>query len=120
MNSTTVFGRLTKDIEIKRLQSDVPYARFNLASRSSVRGGDGEYGTNFFTCVIWREKAERLAKFTKKGDALVVKGSFNAREYDGKTIWELNVEDFVFVSNKEETNKNKELTPLDDDYGCPF
>lgn len=123
MNSITVYGRTTKEIEIKNTTTNVAYARFTLASRGSVKAADGEYKTNFFNCVAWRDKAERLEKFVKKGDALVVKGSLNSREYDNNgtksTIWELNVEDFAFVNGKEGNGKNKELTEIDDD-DIPF
>ena len=122
MNNITIFGRVTKEIELKTTNSNVAYARFNIASRSSIRGTDGEYGTNFFTCVAWRGCAERLHKFVKKGDALVIKGSLNSREYENNgtanTIWELNVEDFAFVGNKD-NGERKELTPIDDD-DIPF
>ena len=127
MNNITVFGRLTKDIELKYTNSKVPYARFNLASKSMVRDAKGEFGVNFFTCLIWRDKAERLAKFVKKGDQLVVKGSFNSREYSNNkgetsTIWELNIEDFAFVSNKDGgKDLPEDLIPMEeDDDNLPF
>lgn len=123
MNNITVYGRITKEIDLKYTNSQVPFARFNLASKSSVRNAEGDYGTNFFPCIIWRDKAERLAKFVKKGDPIVIKGSFNSREYENKgvptTIWELNVEDFAFVSTKE-GGDNKDMTPLDDTEDLPF
>lgn len=126
MNNITVYGRLTRDIDLRYTPSQVVYARFNLASKSLVRGYDGEYGTNFFPCVIWRDKAQRLAKLVKQGDAIIIKGSFNSREYDKngalQIIWELNVEDFELAGSKDEIEKNSdntELTPLDDD-SCPF
>lgn len=119
MNNITVFGRVTREIELKYTSSKVAYARFNLASKSSVRGADGEFGVNFFPCLIWRDKAERLAKFVKKGDPLVVKGSFNSRDYEKNgtknTIWELNIEDFAFVSSKDDVKGDTELVPMDDE-----
>ena len=114
MNNITIFGRITKDIELKSMSSGVSFARFNIASKSMVKNSNGEYETNFFTCVVWREKADRLAKFVKKGDQLVVKGSFNSRTYEKNgektTIWEVNVEDFAFVSNVDKA-ETKELVP---------
>lgn len=118
MNSIVVFGRLTKDLELKTTSGNLAYARFNLASRSSIKDEKGEYKTNFFPCLIWRDKAERLFKFVKKGDQLVVKGSFNSREYEKNgeksTIWELNVEDFAFVNGDSIDKTPKELIPLEE------
>lgn len=125
MNNIVVFGRITKEIELKHTTSKVPYARFNVASKSMVRGADGEFGTNFFTCLVWRDKAERLAKFTKKGNQIVIKGSLNSREYEknGVTvpIWEVNVEDFAFVSSGKESDDTPDgLIPADDEEDLPF
>lgn len=125
MNSIVVFGRVTKEVEVKSTSSGLSYARFNVASKSSMKDEKGEYKTNFFTCVAWREKADRLAKFIKKGDQLVVKGSLNSRDYEKNgeknTIWEINVEDFAFVSVDNIEKTPKELTPVsEDDEDLPF
>ena len=125
MNSIVVFGRITKDIILNTTGSGVSYTRFNLASKSSIKDEKGEYKTNFFSCVAWRDKAERLYKFVKKGDQLVVKGSLNSREYEknGETvpIWELNVEDFAFVSGDSAGKAPKELKQInEDEEDLPF
>ena len=125
MNSIVVFGRVTKEVEVKSTSSGLSYARFNVASKSSMKDEKGEYKTNFFTCVAWREKADRLAKFIKKGDQLVVKGSLNSRDYEKNgeknTIWEMNVEDFAFVSVDNVDKTPKELTPVsEDEEDLPF
>lgn len=125
MNSIVIFGRITKDVEVKATSSGLSYTRFNIASKSSIKDDKGEYKTNFFTCLAWRDKADRLAKFVKKGDQLIVKGSLNFREYEKNgekvPIAEVNVEDFSFVSSDNLDKAPKELKQIDeDDEDLPF
>lgn len=118
MNSIVIFGRITKDIDLKQTTANIPYTRFNVASKSMVKDENGEYKTNFFTCLAWREKATRLQRFVKKGDQIVIKGSLNSRSYEknGETIpvWEVNVEDFAFVSGNKTETLPEGLTPAED------
>lgn len=141
MNKITILGRLTADVEMKETTSGVAYCKFHLASRGKMRDKDGNYPTDFFLCTAWREKAELLAKYTKKGSQLMATGYMQSRQYEdeGKknTIWEFNVEDFEFAgAGPTESNENippqqsvnlgrkkspiDELPKLDDDEELPF
>ena len=136
MNKIVLVGRLTKDPELQTTNNGTSLLRFNVACKSKLRDEDGEQKVDFFVCVAWREKAELIHKYCKKGSMLQISGSMSRRSYekqDGtkQTIWEINVEDIEFLSstneesaeNKEKTTtktkskatpKQAELTPLDD------
>ena len=143
MNKIILVGRLTKDPEIQATSNGTSLLRFNVACKSKFRDEDGEQKVDFFVCVAWREKAELIHKYCKKGSMLQISGSMGSRSYekqDGtrQTIWEINVEDVEFLSsineesaeNKEKTKtksksktapKQAELIPLDDvDDELPF
>ena len=144
MNKIILVGRLTKDPEIQATSNGTSLLRFNVACKSKFRDEEGEQKVDFFVCVAWREKAELIHKYCKKGSMLQISGSMGSRSYekqDGtkQTIWEINVEDVEFLSStneesaeKEEktttktkskaTPKQAELTPLDDidDENLPF
>ena len=143
MNKIILVGRLTKDPEIQATNNGTSLLRFNVACKSKLRDEDGEQKVDFFVCVAWREKAELIHKYCKKGSMLQISGSMGSRSYekqDGtrQTIWEINVEDVEFLSsineesaeNKEKTKtksksktapKQAELIPLDDvDDELPF
>lgn len=144
MNKIILVGRLTKDPMIQTTNNGTSLLRFNVACRSKFRDEDGKQETDFFVCVAWREKAELIHKYCKKGSMLQISGSMGSRNYekqDGtkQTIWEVNVEDFEFLSSTNEENAEKEektvtkekseatpkqtkLTPLDDvdDNDIPF
>lgn len=143
MNKITVLGRLTADVEIGETASGLMFGKFNLASRSKMRDGDGNYLTDFFRCTVWRDKAELLAKYTGKGSQIIASGSMHSRQYedgDGKkrTVWELTIEDFEFAGSGPGEDENEEgdkikpigqskkrspidkLPLLDDDTEVPF
>ena len=142
MNKIILVGRLTKDPEIQATSNGTSLLRFNVACKSKFRDEDGEQKVDFFVCLAWREKAELIHKYCKKGSMLQISGSMGSRSYekqDGtrQTIWEINVEDVEFLSsineesaeNKEKTKtksktapKQAELIPLDDvdDENLPF
>ena len=144
MNKIILVGRLTKDPEIQATNNGTSLLRFNVACKSKFRDEDGEQKVDFFVCLAWREKAELIHKYCKKGSMLQISGSMGSRSYekqDGtrQTIWEINVEDVEFLSsineesaeNKEKTKtktksktapKQAELIPLDDvdDDELPF
>lgn len=136
MNNISIVGRITKDVEVSTTNSGIKYARFNVAVQSEFKTVDGERQADFFICVAWRETAENIAKFFKKGYPIGLMGSMNSRSYekeDGskQTVWELNVKNFSFVGGSNEdganTKKKKETTkqeliPLDDeeDDNLPF
>lgn len=140
MNKIILVGRLTKDPEMQTTSNGTSLLRFNVACKSKFRDEDGEQKVDFFMCVAWREKAELIHKYCKKGSMLQISGSMSSRSYekqDGtkQTVWEINVEDIEFLSSAEEgaekkekakikeTPKQAKLIPLnddDDDTGLPF
>lgn len=133
MNKITINGRLTKDPEISRTSSGITYCRFNLACKSQNKDSSGEPLTDFFVCVAWRNNAENLAKFSKKGDLISVYGSMASRKYENESgntqvMWECNVDTFEFLSTRADREVNKststpaDLQPIDDedDDNLPF
>lgn len=139
MNNISIVGRVTKDITTQTTSSGIDYVRFNVAVTSDIKTADGERGVDFFSCVAWRETANNIAKYFKKGYPIGLTGAMNSRYYekeDGskQIVWELNVRNFYFVGSlSEETQETKpsksktkkesqaeiKLDPIDDD-GLPF
>lgn len=134
MNLITISGRITKDIELSTTPTGTKLTRFNVAVASELKDGNGERKADFFPCIAWRETAETLGKYFKKGSPIEIFGSMNSRTYkdknsgENKIIWEINVKGWNFPplnkddqetseTPKTKSNKSKkeELTPLDDD-----
>lgn len=80
MNIITITGRLGADVELRQTQQGVSIATFTLAV-SRPRAKDT---TDWINCVAWRQSAEFLSRYTKKGDLIAVAGMLTARKYEDK------------------------------------
>lgn len=81
MNKSILTGRLTADPELTETTSGVSLCRFSIAVQRDYKT-DGEYKTDFFEVTAWRELAETVARYSKKGDKVLVEGSIQPRQYE--------------------------------------
>ncbi len=81
LNRVVVLGRLTKDPELRKTNSDISFATFTIAVDNAAKEADGTRGTLFIDCRIFREQAENLVKYTRKGSKITVDGSLNQRNF---------------------------------------
>ena len=105
--SVLVVGKCIKDAEYKRVGAkDSPVTSFalNVGKRQDTT-------TIFVNCKAWYALAE-YSKEIHKGDAVIVIGHTESREYNGKTYTDLTAEWINFVSNTEPA----ELSPS----GVPY
>ena len=76
MNSVVIAGRITKDLELNKTQSNKSYVRFTLAVK---RMGDE---VDFINCIAWENQAENLVKFMSKGSQIGVEGRIQTGSYE--------------------------------------
>lgn len=81
LNRIAVVGRLTKDPELRKTNSDLSVANFDFAVDNVAKEQDGERGTCFIECKIFGKQAEALVKYTKKGSKIALDGSLNQRNF---------------------------------------
>lgn len=84
MNQVILTGRIAADVEVKTTMSGVSVCSFSLAVRRRFPDGNGEYLTDFFRCVAWRQTAEYLRKYGYKGQKIAVVGNLQNRSYDAQ------------------------------------
>lgn len=70
INNVVLVGRLTKDAELRYTPSNVAVATFTLAVNRNRKNENGEREADFINCVIWRQAAENLANWAKKGSLI--------------------------------------------------
>ena len=104
MNNCSFLGRLTKDPEAGKTQSDVSYCRFCVAvDRGYVREGE-ERKADFIDCLAWRGTADFIAKWFRKGSMIGVTGSLQTGMYekDGvkRKTYELVVREASFAEKR--------------------
>ena len=104
INKVILGGRLTADIELKQTQSGNSVCSFSLAVNRRV-GKDQEPKTDFIDCQAWRQTAEFLSRYFKKGSSLCIVGTLQKREWTDQNgnkryATEVVVDEAVFVDSK--------------------
>lgn len=83
-NLAVLAGRLTKDPELRYVQSGHPVASFTLAvDRPFAQEGKARE-TDFFDIVAWRKLAETVSQHLQKGSAVLVQGRIQIRSYEAQ------------------------------------
>ena len=84
MNSVCLVGRLTRDPELKYTGNNIAVASFSLAVNRNFKDANGEREADFINCVIWRQQAENLANWAKKGTLIGITGRIQTRSYENQ------------------------------------
>lgn len=84
MNSICLVGRLTKNVELRYTPSNVAVATFTLAVNRTFKNENGDREADFINCVMWRQQAENLANWVKKGALIGITGRIQTRSYDNQ------------------------------------
>lgn len=91
MNSVQLTGRLTKDPEAKQTQTGLSVCSFTLAvDRHVSKNAQVQQTADFIQCVAWRQSADYLTGYGKKGDMVELEGKIQTRNYDdrdGKKVY---------------------------------
>lgn len=104
LNQAVLVGRLVKDPELHETESGNKVTSITLAVPRNYKNINGEYDTDFISCVLWRGVAENTATYVKKGDLVGVKGHLQTRslELDNevkKNVTEVVAEKVTFLSS---------------------
>ena len=111
LNKVVLCGRLTADPELKQTQSGIGVTTFTLAvnRRFQSRSADQAQAqqADFITLVAWRQTAEFISKYFKKGSALCVTGSLQSRSWQDpqgnrRYATEVVVDEAMFVDSRNE------------------
>lgn len=113
MNSTCLVGRLTKDVDLRYTQSNVAVATFTLAVNRTFKNENGEREADFINCVMWRQQAENLANWAKKGALIGITGRIQTRSYDNQQgqrvyVTEVVAEQFQLLESKGQGNQTQQ------------
>ena len=104
-NKVVLVGNLTADVELKQTPNGLSTCSFSLAvNRKMAKNNE----CDFITIVAWRQTAEFICKYFKKGNPILVCGSLQTRTWQDKhgnkrTETEVVADEVTFVSAKETT-----------------
>lgn len=106
MNSVSLIGRFTRDPELRSTETGTSVCSFSLAVQRGFKNNDGEYEADFINCVAWKNSAEFISKYFKKGQQIGVQGELQTHKWsddEGKTRYatEVIVRNTTFVGKAE-------------------
>ena len=109
INCAVLMGRIVGDPELKTTPSGTSVTSFRIAVDRNGKG------TDFIDIVAWRQTAEFVTRYFKKGSMISLQGSIQTRNYEDKngnkrTAFEV-VANHVSFCGKE-TNKAVDLEPV--------
>lgn len=110
LNSVIIMGRLTADPELRTTTSGLSVTSFTVAVDRNYKSGD-ERQTDFINCVAWRQTADFVTRFFKKGQMIAVQGSLQVRNYEDKngnkrTAYDVVADNVSFCGSKSESGNN--------------
>lgn len=106
-NKVILGGRISSPLELKMTQSGISLCQFSIAvNRRSAK--DAQQQADFISCNAWRERAELICKFFKKGSSICIVGQIQTRSWTDQQgvkryATEVLVDEVVFVDSKSDS-----------------
>ena len=121
-NQCVLVGNLTRDPEVKYLQSGTAVCDISIAVNESFKGKDGEKkeSVNFFDCVLFGRTAEVCAEYCHKGSTVLLAGRLKQDQWQDKETGKnrskvkIIVERLVLLGGKNASAEGHQAAPPDD------
>ena len=84
LNKVIIMGRLTADPELRQTASNTATCTFTVACDRNFASQGQERQADFITVVAWRQTAEFVSRYFRKGSMIVVEGGLRTRTYNDK------------------------------------
>ena len=108
-NKVILIGNLTADPELKQTPSGLSVCSFSIAvNRKPAKNGE----CDFFNIETWRQTAEFVSRYFKKGKPILVCGqlqndSWTDQQGSKRTTTKVVADEVSFVGNNDTTAENK-------------
>lgn len=108
LNCIVIQGRFTKAPELRYTASNTAVCNVALAVQRNRKDQNGEYPADFVEVVFWGKLAEHVVRWFSQGDAALVRGRLESRDWQDKQgnkrrSWEVHAESVDFCGSKKET-----------------
>ncbi len=106
MNVVCLMGRLTADPEVRQTPNGISVCSFSVAVNRPYSGQNGERQADFINCVAWRQTAEFIGRYFRKGNMIGLNGQIQTRTYQDKdtgknrTAFEVVINNAYFAESK--------------------
>lgn len=107
LNQVVLVGHIIYEPKLVETESGTKVSNITLAIPRPFKNVDGEYDTDFVSCILWKGVAESTVEYCKKGDIVGIKGRIQNRQNelgDNKkyNLVEIIAEKVTFLSTKHE------------------
>lgn len=111
LNKVILIGYLVADPELKTTQNGTNVCSFRIGVSRKFKNQDGTYTSDFIDIVAWRQQAEFVCKYFRKGKPICVVGSLQTRSWQdqqGNKRWsvEVQADEISFIENKSDGQSN--------------
>jgi single-strand DNA-binding protein len=86
LNKVLLMGNLTRDPELRYIQSGTAVLDLGLAVNRRVKQGDGSWGeeATFVDVTVWGKTAENCAEYLSKGRPVFIEGRLQLDQWEDK------------------------------------
>ena len=128
-NKVILIGNMTADPELKQTASGLSVCSFTIAiNRRFSKGEQGQQTVDFINIVTWRQQAEFVSRYFKKGNPILICGQLQTRTWTDnqgqkRYATEVVADEVTFVASAAQTANGMQApaqtgyTP--DAYGAP-
>ena len=82
LNKVILMGHMTADPELKQTNSGLSICSFSIGvNRRYSKQDQGQQSVDFINIVAWRQQAEFVSRYFKKGSSIIVCGSIQTRKW---------------------------------------
>jgi single-strand DNA-binding protein len=116
LNRVILMGRLTGDPETRYTQSNISVTRFSLAVNRAGKQQEGQPTADFFDIVAWRQTADFVGKYFKKGQQVLVEGNLRNNTWTDQQgqkrhRTEIHIDHAYFAEGRRESSGTADYTP---------
>lgn len=124
MNNVCLIGRLTKDPELRVTNNGLNTVSFSVAVQRDYKNAEGGYDADFINCVAWRQQAEFICKYFKKGSQIGIAGKLQTRSWDSgdgqkRFATEVVVTGVSFCEKSENNRQTQSYVPQEPQQAAP-
>ncbi len=81
-NKVILIGNMTADPELKQTQGGISVCSFSIAvNRRFSKAEQGQQNVDFINVVTWRQQAEFVTRYFKKGNPILICGQLQTRSW---------------------------------------
>ncbi len=84
LNCAILMGRMVNDPELRTTTSGVSVTSFRIAVDRAFQKQGEDRQTDFIDIVAWRQTADFVTRYFRKGSMIAVQGSIQTRQYEDK------------------------------------